>query len=72
MFDMNTTHVGISVPLRRCLVVILLYGNSHQLPAALFDLNLENSLLQPFFSGSHQPDKDEVSLSQWLSTVERA
>ena len=40
MFDMNTTHVSMSVPLRQCLVMSVLYGNSHQLPAALFASNL--------------------------------
>ena len=40
MFDMNTAHASMSVPLRQCLVMSVLYGDSHQLPAALFASNL--------------------------------
>ena len=40
MFDMNTVSTSISVPLRQCLVMSVLYGDSHQLPAALFASNL--------------------------------
>ena len=40
MFDMNTVPTHMSVPLRQCLVMSLLYGDSHQLYAALFASNL--------------------------------
>ena len=40
MFDMNTVPTSMSVPLRQCLVMSVLYGDSHQLPAALFASNL--------------------------------
>ena len=33
---MNSTQTGVSVPLRQCLVMSVLFGESHQLPAALF------------------------------------
>ena len=33
---MNTTHASVSVPLRQCLVMSVLYGDSHQLPDSLF------------------------------------
>ena len=36
MFPMNSTQAGMSVPLRQCLVMSVLFGESHQLPAALF------------------------------------
>ena len=36
MLPMNSTQTGVSVPLRQCLVMNVLYGESHQLPAALF------------------------------------
>ena len=40
MFDMNTVPTSMSVPLRQCLVMSVLYGDSHQQPAALFASNL--------------------------------
>ena len=40
MFDMNTVPTSMNVPLRQCLVMSVLYGDSHQLPAALFASNL--------------------------------
>ena len=33
---MNSTQTGMSVPLRQCLVMSVLFAESHQLPAALF------------------------------------
>ena len=36
MFPMNGTQAGMSVPFRQCLVMSVLFGESHQLPAALF------------------------------------
>ena len=36
MLPMNGTQTGVSVPLRQCLVMRVLFGESHQLPAALF------------------------------------
>ena len=36
MLPMNSTQTGVSVPLRQCLVMSVLFGESHQLPAALF------------------------------------
>ena len=36
MPTMNSTQTGMSVPLRQCLVMSVLFGESHQLPAALF------------------------------------
>ena len=36
MLPMNITQTGVSVPLRQCLVMSVLFGESHQLPAALF------------------------------------
>ena len=36
MLPMNSTQIGVSVPLRQCLVMRVLFGESHQLPAALF------------------------------------
>ena len=35
MLPMNSTQTGVSVPLKQCLVMSVLYGESHQLPAAL-------------------------------------
>ena len=40
IFDMNTVHTSISMPLRQCVVKSVLYGDSHQLPAALFASDL--------------------------------
>jgi len=37
---MNNTQGSVSVPLRQCLVMSVLYGDSHQLPAALFGLEV--------------------------------
>ena len=36
MFELNNTQSRMSVPLGQCLVMCVMYGNSHQLPAALF------------------------------------
>ena len=36
MPTMNSTQTGMSVPLRQCLVMSVLFGESYQLPAALF------------------------------------
>ena len=40
MFELNNTQPRVSVPLRQCLVMSVLYGDSHCLPAALFSLDL--------------------------------
>ena len=36
MFDLIDTQPSVSVPLRQCLVMSVLYGDSHCLPAGLF------------------------------------
>ena len=36
MFELNNNQSRMSVPLRQCLVMSVMYGDSHQLPAALF------------------------------------
>ena len=40
MFTINNTQQGVSVPLRQCLVMSVLFGESHQLPASLFGPDL--------------------------------
>ena len=36
MINLGNTQTGMSVPLRQCLVMSVVYGDSHQLPANLF------------------------------------
>ena len=40
MFELNNTQPRVSVPLRQCLVMSVLYGDPHCLPAALFSSDL--------------------------------
>ena len=40
MFELNNTQPRVNVPLRQCLVMSVLYGDSHCLPAALFRSDL--------------------------------
>ena len=40
MIDMSNAQVGMSVPLKQCLVMSVMLGDSHQLPAALFGPDL--------------------------------
>ena len=40
MFTMSNTHQGVSVPLRQCLEMSVLFGESYQLPASLFGPDL--------------------------------
>ena len=40
MFELSNTQPRVSVSLRQCLVMSVLYGESHCLPAALFSSDL--------------------------------
>ena len=42
---MHNTLQSVRVPLRQCLVMSVLYGDSHQLPATLFGADLVSSVV---------------------------
>ena len=45
MFTMNSTQPSMSVPIRQCLVMSVMFGESHQLPATLFSPDLVGRVL---------------------------
>ena len=45
MFTMNNTQPGMSVPIRQCLVISVLFGETHQLPSTLFSPELVSRVL---------------------------
>ena len=45
MFELSNTQSRMSVSLRQCLVMSVMYGNSHHLPAALFGSDLVSNVV---------------------------
>ena len=45
MFELNNAQSRMSMPIRQCLVMSVMFGYSHQLPAALFSPDIVSRVL---------------------------